>query len=146
MRLRKFLKAVSWTYALGEILLIVIGVTLALAATSWYEDRQERLTETEMLDQIRADLVDKRASLEDRLRLHQQQVDDIRQVVAFLDSTATDARAVSGLFRAVGRFYGIRLNTSVYEVLKSRGLDLVSDSSLRNHIVTFLRGFISLHP
>lgn len=137
MRLRRILGAVSWHYAVGETLLIVIGVTLALAATSWYENHQERVTEQQMLAQIGEDLLEKRALLEERLESHRQLAKDIRQLITFIESDDQDASPFSGLFSSVGRFYGFRINASIYEVLKSRGLDLISDNDLRDRIVSF---------
>jgi hypothetical protein len=39
MRITKALNAATWRYAVGEVLLIIVGVSIALAATSWYENR-----------------------------------------------------------------------------------------------------------
>lgn len=137
MRLGRILNAVSWQHAIGETLLIVVGVTLALAGTSWYENRQLRATEQEMLAQIRGDLIDKRALLEGRLQAHLDLASDIEQVIAFLDSDEQDASSMGSSFGRPGRFYGMRLNLAVYEVLKSRGLDLVSDDRLRIAVASF---------
>ena len=43
-------------YMLRELALIVIGVTLALSATSWYEQWSDRQTEQAYLDRIRSSL------------------------------------------------------------------------------------------
>lgn len=39
MRLMPTARRFDWRYALGEVSLIVMGVTIALAASSWYEER-----------------------------------------------------------------------------------------------------------
>ena len=52
MRLARLLHAVSWKYAIGEVLLIVMGISIALAANSLYSDWQDHLEETNVLGQI----------------------------------------------------------------------------------------------
>ena len=49
MAVSRLVSAPNWRYALGELLLIVVGVTIALAATTWYEKRQERRVAKELL-------------------------------------------------------------------------------------------------
>jgi hypothetical protein len=45
MRVSRLVSAPNWRYAVGEVVLIVVGVTIGLAASSWYEGRQERRDE-----------------------------------------------------------------------------------------------------
>jgi hypothetical protein len=45
MRVSRLVSAPNWRYAIGEILLIVVDVSIALAASSWYEGRLERRNE-----------------------------------------------------------------------------------------------------
>ena len=42
MRIPMSVGNMNWRYAVGEVLLIIIGVTVALAGTAWYEDKQKR--------------------------------------------------------------------------------------------------------
>ena len=43
-------------YALGEIVLVVIGILIALQINTWNEHRKNRIIETEYLKRLRADL------------------------------------------------------------------------------------------
>ena len=135
MRIRRIMILNNWKDALQEVLLIVIGVTLALAATSWYEGHQKRITEQELLSQIKIDLQEKQSFIENNLELHLQLAVDIQKVIDFIDSDKEDPTGYG--FRLVGRFYGFQLNTSIYEVLKSQGLDSISDLGVRSSIVSF---------
>lgn len=137
MRITKIITSTNWKYAVGEVLLIVIGVTIALAATSWYEDYQERIIEQETLSQIRNDLEEKRHLLNNRLTLHKNQSENIKAIVDFIDSDDQTTVNQRAMFREVARFYGMTLDTSVYEVLKSRGLDLITDKEVRSSLVDF---------
>jgi hypothetical protein len=52
MRTSRLVNAVNWRYAVGEILLIVVGVSIALAISSWWEYRQARNDEAKILLQF----------------------------------------------------------------------------------------------
>ena len=56
MRVSRLASAPNWRYAVGEVVLIVVGVSIALAATSRYEGRQERRDEILVLQQLRRTL------------------------------------------------------------------------------------------
>ena len=43
-------------YALGEIVLVVIGILIALSINNWNEDRKNQLKETVYLEGIKTDL------------------------------------------------------------------------------------------
>jgi hypothetical protein len=52
------------TRLVGEFLLIVGGVSVALAADSLWSARQDRVRETEYFEQLRSDLAENRVRLE----------------------------------------------------------------------------------
>ena len=56
MRASRLVSAPNWRYAVAEVGLIVVAVTIALAATSWYEGRQDRRDEIMVLQQLRQTL------------------------------------------------------------------------------------------
>ena len=45
-------------YALGEIVLVVVGILIALQINDWYQDRLERQTEFEYLISMKRDLTE----------------------------------------------------------------------------------------
>lgn len=56
MRLLGSGNKLDWKHALGEVALIVIGVTIAMAAGSWYEDRLDMKDEQLFLSRLHNDL------------------------------------------------------------------------------------------
>lgn len=47
---------INWRYALGEIILIVVGVSIALAASSWYGHWQDRQDEQIFISSLHVDI------------------------------------------------------------------------------------------
>jgi hypothetical protein len=56
MPLLTLLRTVKWKHVIGELLLIVVGVLLALAVNNWNTTRQTRREELSLLKQLRASL------------------------------------------------------------------------------------------
>ena len=52
-------------YAIGEIILVVIGILIALQINNWNESKKEEAFETEILQQLRANLIKDKITLEE---------------------------------------------------------------------------------
>jgi hypothetical protein len=135
MRVSRLIRSANWKYAIGEFLLIVAGVTLALAATSWYEDRQDRRDERQILQQIfvalEADLADLRVRFDELTRSEEQ-------LVSLLELLRKDQLGpeANGYFESVALWRGgIFARSGPYEVLMGQGFSLISNGSLRLQLV-----------
>lgn len=137
MRSGRLLEAVNWRYALGELVLIFVGITLALAASAWYENRQERKEEVGLLRQFQVALT---ADLEELERIFDTENEVHARVSSLLDHMAGNepySQAVEDVVNAILTFRGVRANVSAYEALKSRGFELVSDEDLRFQLINY---------
>lgn len=134
-QINKLVRAANWRYAIAELALIVAGVSIALFATSWYDNRQERIEEREILAQLKqaltADLELVTSNFDD---LNQSQV-EIDQLISAIEARSPFTNKIEQQLRAVVRWRGLTLRTAPYEALKNRGLELVSDTGLRTRIV-----------
>ncbi len=119
-------------YAIGEILLVVIGILIALQINNWNENRklvdQENKILNELHANLRADSIDHTANME----WYENSSNSAKFVVASLESRAAwnDSMALH-----YGRIFtkGLaNLNTSTYENLKSQGFNLIQSDSIRN--------------
>ena len=66
-RFRKYL-----LYAVGEIILVVIGILIALQINNWNEHRKERAFERQMLQSFKQSLETDLADIDLNIKLHQQ--------------------------------------------------------------------------
>jgi len=135
MRFSRVFGTSNWKYAVGEVVLIVIGVTIALAANSWHEDRQERREEVLVLQQIQQALRIDVAQLEPRFATVKRLEQDILALLEHMQSEMPYSTELEENFRSVRRWVGIRSNTAPFEALKSRGFDLISNGSLRLKLI-----------
>jgi hypothetical protein len=132
---RDLVRTLDWRRPLGELFLIVAGVLLALAVNNWNTGWQNRATELALLQQLRSALVNDLSNLNDaqngfRSRKKRIEVlrDDVKRGRAYEDSMASDFGIVLGI-------WPIHFNRGPYEVLKGRGLDLISNDAIRLRIV-----------
>ncbi len=121
-------------YAIGEIILVVIGILIALQINTWNEERKTRLIETKTLKEIRANLA---------LDLY-----ELNEDIAVMDSISESGMAVLTYIKSNNKpsasfKYNVnvsRLNPHFdavqggYSLLESKGLDIISNDSLRGAI------------
>ena len=137
MRMSQLVSAPNWRYAAGEIVLIVVGVTIALAATSWYEGRQERRGELLVLQQLRQTLSEDLHDINMRREITRQRE---RNITALLDHLESDRPYSADLARNFQSLFGWRtvgIKTAPFEALKMQGYRVISNAILREKLISF---------
>lgn len=137
MRVSRLVSAANWRYAVGEVFLIVVGVTIALAATSWYEGRQERRDEVLVLQQLRQTLNEDLQEIDMTWEMTQQRE---RYLVSLLDHLESDNPYTEGLgvkFQALIGWRTVRIKTAPFEALKEQGYSVISNAVLREKLISF---------
>jgi hypothetical protein len=126
-------------YAIGEIVLVVIGIIIALQINNWNETRKDRAFEVKMLKEIHKALENDLESFE-RLVIRMQKLDTATTIMAkhiYQQSTFQDSLSKRG----DSRWYMLRMgiqyqyNRGPYEAIKSSGIDRISNDSLRNALI-----------
>ena len=137
MRLSRLVSAPNWRYAVGEVILIVVGVTIALAATSWYEGRQDRRDELLILQQLRQTLSEDLQAINMTWEITQQRE---RNITALLDHLESDRPYTVELARNFQSLFGWRtvsIRTAPFEALKVQGYKSISSPILREKLISF---------
>lgn len=121
-------------YAIGEILLVVIGIFLALQLNNWNAGRKEAAKElgllAEMRQNLEVDLKDCRYNIDMNQRL-------LRGNVAVLKHLEDRTPFLDSLRVHYGNLFGSTVltpNTSAFDNLRSIGFDLITNDSLRRSI------------
>jgi hypothetical protein len=122
-------------YAIGEIVLVVIGILIALQINNWNEDRKENNIENKILVEIsnglRQDLLDIRSNMSE----HRAGLKACEYYFDLFTNKQVQADSINYYYTYLTRGYISIQNKSGYESLKSRGLELIKDDSLRNDII-----------
>lgn len=126
----------NWKNYLFEFLSIFIGVSLAFAMSNWGENRRDAIAETKILTEIKNGLKLDLQDVEENIKGHKKGIETcnyFRKLVKGQE-VVTDSAAFQ-YFYLLRDFISIQ-NKSGYESLKSRGLGLIKNDSLRFEIIS----------
>lgn len=124
-------------YAIGEIVLVVIGILIALQINNWNEKNKIKNEELKILTEIKKSLKDDLRNLKINLRTNvssKRSLNIIKEQIA-LEKPTNDS--LNYFYYAILFTNTVDITTGPYETLKSKGLDLISNDSLRNNIVLY---------
>ncbi len=120
-------------YAIGEIVLVVIGIIIALQINNLNERRKDRAFEKETLSQIKENLIQDRTNLINIKAWHQKALDASAKLVDNgLRTKKMDS--VPHWLGEVVHFSRFQSLTNSYEALKSNGLQTVTNQALRKNL------------
>ncbi len=118
-------------YAVGEILLVVIGILIALQVNNWNEERKihafERKILTDVLHTIDNDIANQEMLIR-RLDTMSVGISNIYRLIGKNESSPDSIQKYINYLRTGIGFYWDR---GAYESLKSVGLDKISNDSIR---------------
>lgn len=123
------------SYAIGEIILVVVGILIALALNNWNQDRKERLLEVELLKEIHQDLSTSLLDLESGLEAileYQERTKDLRD--AIMDGQPEELISTKD-FLSIGADDQFFPRTSGFAALQSAGFQVLTNDTLRQDIV-----------
>ena len=122
-------------YAIGEIILVVIGILIALQINNWNEDQKSRRHEVNMLKEINkaiTDDIEKLNLIVPYFTKVKNSYVELTRVKNGKEIPQDSLNKILGLVRSYG--YVLSFNKGPYESLKSNGLDKISDIETRNLI------------
>ena len=117
-------------YAIGEIILVVIGILIALQINNWNEIQKNNAFEVEILTQIRANLIKDKLVLNGYIKNADNAVLSIDKILN-TNIAAQKNDSIKYWLGNVVKFDRYRTLTNAYEVLKSKGLEHVTDKQLQ---------------
>jgi len=128
-------------YAIGEILLVVIGILLALQINNWNEERKNRVTEKELLKALRTDFLETRSRLLETMEIQESVVSLSKEFLMLFETNNLAAKKDSlGIFVLMGALNWSREEpvTITYDAMVSTGnIGLLRNEELRRYLAMF---------
>lgn len=123
-------------YALGEILLVVIGILIAISVSEWHKNYLNNQTEQKLLTELKQGLIRDKNLVENELKNISEAILKLQKLDSLLKNRipALDDE-LNYLFGTVYGMRQIKLNKALYEELKTVGLGIVRDSELKSQII-----------
>lgn len=121
-------------YAIGEIVLVVIGILIALQINNWNEDIKLNKEEIKVLVEIQEDLKSTSKELKNDLKVQITGLEANIQFVKFLKFDKIPDKDISHVFALCNRDAQAYPKTSGYNLLESKGISIVKNDFLRKEI------------
>ena len=124
-------------YAVGEIVLVVIGILLAVQINNWNQDKQKRALEKNYLKEIKASLQTDIASAETLMAFNKQRLSDLDSILIKMQNRNYQEMIIS-LTPFVQRSFNysiFKLNRIGFDnMVSSESISLISSDSLRQSL------------
>ena len=123
-------------YAVGEILLVMIGILLALQVNNWNEWRKDRIVEKKILSEVKNTI-----EMNCQLFLnHRTTINDLNNSNDTIISFLENKQSFSSLFqrhfeRSFRSGTNIYMSFSGYEGLRNVGFGIIQSDTLKNEII-----------
>lgn len=118
-----------------EIFSIFLGVTIAFLANHWNEQRKERIIERKTLKEISVELELDLRDIRGNVTGHKLAIEAVTMFQRYSNGETVDYDSLSIYFDRLYRDYISITNTTAYETLRSRGIEIISNDQLRADIV-----------
>lgn len=124
-------------YALGEILLVMIGILLALQVNNWNGQRKQSNLETELLNEIRSDLKVDSIRFSGTIEFMEEQNKNADVIRNHMENDLPYHDSLDIYFSAVSFMIGSAAETAGFESLNNAGILTVRSDSLRKDILNY---------
>ncbi len=122
-------------YAIGEILLVVVGILIALSINNWNEERKERQVEREMLEELKSGLEGDLADITINVVAHKRYLNSQNKIVDWLNRPGQELNdSLYNHFAQSTNSTFFLFNEGPYETIKQMGMRVVTNKTLRLRI------------
>jgi hypothetical protein len=127
-------------YAIGEIILVVIGILIALQINNWNQVRIEQNKEQTYLSNIKRDLQNQLKSIDVQLEHEKKYIDNTQP---FLDSYYKYKRIIldstfnQSLTLATERRTFVRTDPTYTDLISSGNIDIIKDITFKNKLIEY---------
>ena len=126
-------------YAIGEILLVMIGILLALQVSNWNDNRKDRISERKILDNIHKDFKKNKKNFDSMKDINYRSLAALDTMVALFPLNR-DSLKINTYFNYNRQIEGITYNaysSTVESVINSNSIQLIQDEELQQYLVSW---------
>ena len=124
-------------YAIGEIVLVVIGILIALSISNWNEREKLKVEEIKFLKNFKQSLNEDIKYNDFRFDKYMSNKESISILLNHLEQDLPYHDSLNYHFANTTQTWIPKINTEVFEALKSNDLNLISNDDLRDGLVSY---------
>jgi hypothetical protein len=121
-------------YGIGEIVLVVIGILIALSLNNLNEDRKLQQLEKELLADIKSNLLASKKGLLDGKKLNEKTLSDYNLINHYIEHDLPFDNKVDDAFNLITFWHSPSFTFTAYESLKVKGLNLMENEELKEKL------------
>ena len=122
-------------YAIGEIVLVVVGILIALQVNNWNVNKKTRTDEGQILNDLIIEIEDDFASLNYNIERHSEAINSCKVLLDVFNKNIDYNDSLSFHFARVHYHTVFISNMGAYESLKSKGFETILNKKLRFEII-----------
>lgn len=129
-------------YAIGEILLVVIGILIALQVNNWNEIKKAQAETDKINNELNAEFLNNRIVLKDRINDLKVANNNVRSVLSFINKSETELKLfnVDSIINKSLKYGNYNpANSTIQELISSGKLGLVQDNLLKENLFSWLQ-------
>ena len=130
-------------YAVGEILLVVIGILIALQINNWNNSNMTTSKERILLQELKANLIANIDGFNKNIEVEKDRIVSIDILLNHLENNLPYNDSLNSHFVKTIFLERISISSSAYKTLNSTGLDAISSDTLR---MAIMRLYEVLYP
>ena len=128
-------------YAIGEIVLVVIGILIALQVNNWNIEKNKSKLEKVLLAQVKDEILEVYKDLESDLTFLNQGNRSYLNVLNYIQKNVTYADSMCFDFYWLAEDEYIYPEEAVYSKIKEEGLDIIKNDSIKYLLQDLYEGF-----
>lgn len=122
-------------YAIGEIVLVVIGILIALQINNWNEGLHEKKIEKKIILEIKENLKNDINLSQTEIEIQLNHINDIKNLIRHLRLNLPNHDTLN--FISVTYFEHLYVNKSAYETLKNIGFEKLRSKILKRELTKY---------
>ncbi|MEM6722685.1 MAG: DUF6090 family protein [Bacteroidota bacterium] len=135
------MKQIKWQYTIGEIIIVMIGITLAFGLNNLKDNLQEDQNKRQYLEHLLIDLKEERQQLESLNQAFEQKIQAVRDIRPHLGNPMPGRDTVIRKFFFLAEALHFTPEQTAYQTMINSGdLKLIDDFELRRHIEAHYNG------
>ena len=124
-------------YAIGEIILVVIGILIALQINNWNEDRKQRAEEIKLLQNFKTSIEADTARVNAHIRDFESRNEFINILLRHIKADLPYHDSINIYFMNSTAIWTPRLDQEVFATLTSTDLNIISNDMLKKEIISY---------
>lgn len=122
-------------YAIGEIVLVVIGILIALQINNWNENKKTEAEEIKILSNLKIDLESTLEEYASAVKFNKSTIEEISKIQHHQKNNLTYSPELEFSFGVFPHFYYSSAISSTYKTLQTIGIGIIRNDSLKTKIV-----------